>query len=66
MVRAFAFFSRFSDGARVGQFGLMHKVQGGRPASMAVTTGAWHTGHGSGERSSFPRWGRGYVVRHSG
>ena len=44
----------------------LSKVQGGRPASMAVTTGAWHTGHGSGERSSFPRWGRGYVVRHSG
>ena len=44
---------------RVGHAGLMQSVQGGRPASIAVTTGARQTGHGGWSFSSFPRWGSG-------
>src|SRR5580658_1255674 len=36
-----AFFCR-----RVGHSGLMQSVHGGRPASIAVTTGAWQVGQG--------------------
>ena len=45
--------------SRVGHSGLMQSVHGGRPASIAVTTGARQTGHGGWSFSSFPRWGRG-------
>ena len=52
--------------SRVGHSGLTQSVHGGRPASIAVTTGAWQTGHGGWSFSSFPRWGSGYVTRHDG
>ena len=45
--------------SRVGHSGLMQSVHGGRPASMAVTTGARQTGHGGWSFSSLPRCGSG-------
>jgi hypothetical protein len=52
--------------SRVGHAGLMQSVHGGRPASIAVTTGDRQTGHGGWSFSSFPRWGSGYVTRQVG
>ena len=49
----------FAASARVGQSGLIQSVHGGRHASIAVTTGARHTGHGGWSFSSFPRCGSG-------
>ncbi len=48
---AFAFSAFFASASaffasRLGHSGLMHSVHGGRPASIAVTTGARQTGHG--------------------
>jgi hypothetical protein len=58
--RAAFFSARAAASAfRVGHSGLMQSVQGGRPASIAVTIGAPHSGHGGWSLSSLPRCGSG-------